>query len=425
MEHQSQNSSASYAWYVNANNADVNNNTRTNGYQVRPFSDFLDTMEDAPAVPSFADFLEAYYDCRKSKRTSINALLFEARSVRSVYRLWKDVVTGKYEIGKSTTFVISRPVKREVFAASFRDRIVHHWICLRLEPLFENYFFDCMKANRKGRGTLSAVKSVYDDLRSVTEGFTEDAWIYKFDLQGFFMSIDKSLLNKKLQAFIDERYEGADKPTLKWLVEKVVLNCPQSNCYRKCPEERWAGLPKNKSLFGQDNSHGLPIGNLTSQWFANFLLYDVVKFCKDNGFNGITEYVDDFVIIHPDRTAILNFIPRLRKFTKEKLGITLHPRKTYIQHYTKGLSFVGAIIKPYRIYLSHRAMRNSKAKIHWMVVNGISPEKIAYSVNSYLGLSKHFAAYNLRKWIMRQLFSRHIPCYFTNNILTMKLLKRI
>lgn len=423
MNYCTQNSSATNAWNVNTNNANVNNNSRTNGNLVRAFSDSRSEMQESPSVPSFESFIEAYYDCRQQKRSSHNALLFETKSIHSLYRLWRDIVERKYEIGKSVTFVIHHPVDREVFAASFRDRIVHHWICIRLEPLFEKYFYDRMKANRVKKGTLDAIKGVYRDIYEVSEGYTRDAWIYKFDLQGFFMSIDKTKLNDRLQVFIDERYEGEDKEVLKWLVEKVVMNCPQNNCWRKCPETSWDCIPSNKSLFGQDDNHGLPIGNLTSQWFANFYLRPVVEFCINNGFKNIIEYVDDLVIVHRSKEEILNFRPRLREFLKNELGITLHPRKSYIQHYTKGVSFVGAIIKPHRLYLSSRAMRKSKARIYWKVRNEGSIEKLNATVNSYLRMAKHYSAYKFRKWIMGQVFGNGIPCYFTNNILTMKLHK--
>lgn len=226
---------------------------------------------DNPKSIPLEDFYKAYYDCRKHKRRTCNALLFELDYEHNLYLLWREVNTYTYEIGRSIAFLVYRPKLREVFAADFRDRIIHHLIMQRLEPLFEEYFIDSNYNCRKGKGTLYGIKDLQRQIETVTEGFTKPAWIGKFDIQSFFTSINKKILLKNLLRFIEEKYDALDKELLIYLVTSVVNNCPQKNCIRKCPLSEWDKLEPKKSLFHCPDYIGLPIGNLTSQCFANFI----------------------------------------------------------------------------------------------------------------------------------------------------------
>ena len=382
------------AWNVNTNNANVNNNTKSNSNYVRAVSDYEDRILGNSAI-NFEGVIEAYYECRKKKRSSSNEQLFEINMPRRIYLLWQELITGKYEIGKSIAFIVNKPVKREVFAATFRDRIVHHWIVIRLNPELEKYLpRECM-SNRKGKGTSAAIRKVYSDIKVCSENFTKECWIWKFDIQGMFMSIDKRLLNKRLQAFIDNKYNKPDKDALKWLVFKVVMHCPQNNCRFRSSQKEWVGLSKNKSLFGQDNYHGLAIGNLTSQIFANFFLSALIRYCKSIGIQHITEYVDDFVVIHKFKKELLDFIPKVRIYLMNSLYMVLHPKKFYFQYFFKGVSYVGGIIKPYRIYASKRTLRNGFLKIKSLLkINDF--RNLRNSVASYFGLVKHYFEYKWR-----------------------------
>ncbi len=109
-------------------------------------------MNDFIEYISLEEVFEAYYECRRNKRRTCNALAFESDYEVKLVELWREINTETYEIGKSITFIVTRPVKREVFAADFRDRIVHHLVVHRLEPLFEEVFIDdnynCRKKQR-------------------------------------------------------------------------------------------------------------------------------------------------------------------------------------------------------------------------------------------------------------------------------------
>lgn len=139
-----------------------------------------------------ANMLEAYFDCRRSKRRTASAIVYEMDYESRIINLCGQINARTYQPGKSICFVVTRPRYREVFAASFEDRIVHHYIALRLEPLFEEIFsprtFNC----RKGKGQLYGINMLKDDIRKCSEDYTKDCYIMKLDLKGFFMSIDKA-----------------------------------------------------------------------------------------------------------------------------------------------------------------------------------------------------------------------------------------
>lgn len=134
----------------------------------------------------FETMLEAYLDCRKRKRSTVGATEFELNYVRNLVELTNEVNSRQYRIGKSICFVVRYPRYREVFAGDFRDRIIHHYIALRLEPLFEQVFCDRTYNCRKGKGQLAGVTQLAEDIREESENYTQDACVMKLDLKGFF-----------------------------------------------------------------------------------------------------------------------------------------------------------------------------------------------------------------------------------------------
>ena len=148
------------------------------------------------------DVISAYYKCRKNKRNTCNALKFEINWEIECAKLYKDIMDGTYEIGRSIAFIVTKPKKREVFAADFRDRVVHHLVMLRLEPLFEREFIKDNYNCRVEKGTLYGINRLHEQVKECSENYTQPCYIAKFDLQGFFMSIRKPTLLKMLITFI-------------------------------------------------------------------------------------------------------------------------------------------------------------------------------------------------------------------------------
>ena len=353
--------------------------------------------------------LEAYYDCRRSKRRTASAVVYEMDYESKLIALRERINTRAYQPGKSICFVVTRPRYREVFAASFEDRIVHHYIALRLEPLFELVFsprtFNC----RKGKGQLYGVNILKADMRECSENYTRNCWIMKLDLQGFFMSIDKALLADLIDRFILKYYTGSDIEDLRFLCQTVILHCPEKNCERHSPASYWDKLPANKSLFTNGEGKGVAIGNLFAQLFANFLLNEFDWYLEELGIKYHGRYVDDFYCIHTDRAVLLNAVPLIRDKLAE-FGLTLNPKKFYFQHYTKGVEFTGSIIKPKVSYCCNRTITNFVAAVR-RLNNAKTLRQVEHavaSINSYLGLLRHNNEYGMRKKILRMIES---PAY--------------
>ena len=346
--------------------------------------------------------LEAYFDCRKRKRRTASAIMYEIDYGRKLIALRDRINDRTYTPGKSICFVVTRPRYREVFAAAFEDRIVHHWIALRLEPLFEQIFsprtFNC----RKGKGQLYGVEMLRKDIIACSGNYTRNCYIMKLDLQGFFMSIRKSMLSDMVDAFIVERYRGDDIEDLRYLCRTVVLHSPEYHCERHSPLHYWNYLPPNKSLFTNGEGLGIAIGNLFAQLFANFLLNVLDWYLLNNlGFAYVGRYVDDFYIIHPDKSKLLEAVPKIRELLA-RYGLTLSPTKFYIQHYTKGVEFTGSVVKKDRVYISNRTIKNFVMAVRRLNRAETIPEveHAVSSVNSYLGCLRHANEYNKRRKIL-------------------------
>ena len=307
------------------------------------------------------DLFLAYYDARKNKRNTHSALVFEMHYERELFRLCDEILNHSYHPRPSICFIVNRPVKREVFAADFRDRIVHHLIYNYIAPVFENRFINDSYSCRIGKGTHYGIKRIDHFIRSCSQNYHRDCYILKIDIKGYFMSIDRCLLYEKLKYNVikhSARIDG-DIQTILYLIRHTIFNDPTIGCIMKCKRSEWKGLPASKSLFHAGKNKGLPIGNLTSQLFANIYLDEFDHFMKhDLKLKYYGRYVDDIVVVHPEKEYLKSIIPLIRDYLREKLGLQLHPKKMYLQYYSKGVIFLGAIIKPYRIYIAPRTKAN-------------------------------------------------------------------
>lgn len=386
-----QNSSTN-ARNVNGNNGNVNNNSRSNqntNNRVLAVSAF----SEEKGFFSLQDIFNAYFDCRKNKRWKTDALLFEMDYINNIKQLYYEINSKTYEIGKSICFLVFKPKIREIFAANFRDRIVHHLIIKCLEPLFEKEFISTTFSCRKGKGTLAAQEQVFQNIYKASNCYTEDCYIGKFDCQAFFTSIDRTILWNKLKAFINKNYIKKNRELLLWLIHKVIFHDPTKNCIYKTPKEEWKLLPKNKSLFTTEKDKGLPIGNLTSQWFGNFYLSNYDKWAIEKEFTYV-RYVDDICVITKNKNSAKQFYHDSKKFLYNDCKINLNPNKIYIQHYKKGVCFIGGFLKVGRAYLSNSTIAGVYNKLHKFD----NSDHFIASINSYLGLLSHYKSdYHLFK----------------------------
>lgn len=360
---------------------------------------------------SMDELYQAYRDCLKRKISTINALDFEIDDYNKLYQLYIELNNKTYTIGKSIAFCVEKPVKREIFAADFKDRIVHHLVMNRILKYFENDFIDKTFSCRVGKGTEYGVKCLYNDLKEITCNFTKEAYVIKCDLKSFFMSLPKQCLYDKIAILLQTNYKEDNLDFWLHLIHNIIFNEPQKNCLRKQHISHWNDLPSDKSLFSCKKGYGLPIGNLTSQIFANFYLSEFDHWITTTlGIKYYGRYVDDFYILLPweekDKTT------ELYTQIKEKLdsmGVTLHPKKFYHQPSSKGVKFIGSVIKYNRVYIANRTKGNFYNLLSQMNIemslykqyqkDYILLQNIKYyvnAINSYLGFLRHKKSFNIR-----------------------------
>ena len=361
---------------------------------------------------SLEEVIEAYYDCRRNKRSAGSTVEFEINYDTNCIQLWRELNDRSYKPSESIAFIVKRPRAREVFAANFRDRVVHHLIDIKLRPLLEVDFINRTFNNRKGKGTSACVEQLKQDIASEGAG----AWVIKMDIKGFFMSISKSKLTAMIQDYIEKRYEG-DKDWLKWLLAVVVNDHPEHNCELRSPPEYWVKLDKEKSLFTNEPDKGIPIGNLTSQLLANFYLTEFDKYVVENGYTKYGRYVDDFYIVTSDKAKALLFVDNIRQKLAE-IGLRLHPDKFYCQQAYKGVEMTGVVIKQNRTYTHNRTVNNAfeavrkLEKIRHPEANG---EKMRATVNAYLGFLSGHNEYGIRRNLIDAIDERWWKIAFVEN----------
>ncbi|MFR9597274.1 MAG: reverse transcriptase domain-containing protein [Rikenellaceae bacterium] len=354
------------------------------------------------------DIFTAYFDARKNKRNTKRQVEFEMNLEENLIKLYHEVKNRTYKPSPSICFIVNKPVKREIFASEFKDRIIHHLLHNYIAPQFEKTFIHDSYSCRKEKGTHFGIKRLQHHIRSCTNNYKETAHILKLDIQGYFMSINK----QKLQEIVTTRLfkiwtkkQEKNFELILFLIKQIITKKPAENCVINSPRQQWNGLPKTKSLFHNPSEIGLPIGDLTSQLFSNIYLGELDDYIKrELKIKHYGRYVDDFYIIDKDKEKLKGLIKTIKTYLVTKLEINLHPQKIYLQEYTKGVHFLGAMIKPYRKQPVKRCVKSYMETINKAnkicSASKITPkttDKILATINSFCGHLGTFDAYKLKK----------------------------
>lgn len=359
---------------------------------------------NAPAqIFSYENLLKCYYECRKRKRYTANAAKFEINFEGELLKLQKELQGHTYRPGRSICFVVTKPKAREIFAADFRDRIVHHILVGYLEPIFERKFISQSYACRKGKGAHKAIKDLKRYIGKATKGNTQKAHYLQIDIQSFFVSIKKHILLKLLK-------KRVKNPEILWLAERIIFHNPAQNYFYKGKPELFKLIPSHKTLFKVPKNQGLPIGNLTSQFFANVYLDELDQFVKHKlKAKYYLRYVDDLVILSQSRGQLKIWRGEIDKFLREKLKLKLHPKKQILQDIDKGIDFVGFVVKRGYVLTRRRIVKNFKEKL-WKINRNLKEfteqeiKQMSSMVNSYYGQFRHSNTFGLRRKLWRENF---------------------
>lgn len=321
------------------------------------------------------ELVAAWLDCRRSKRQSDTAQAFEAQAEHLLCRLRDRLLDGSYRPGRSSCFVVTHPRPREVWAASFEDRIVHHLLYNRIGPRFEAGFIANTAACIEGRGTLYAAQRLEHDVRSITRNWSRPAYYLKADLANFFVAIDKHVVREQLHAKVTE-------PWWRALTDTVLMHDPRTDFELRGPAHLLGRVPPHKRLVNAPADTGLPIGNLSSQFFANVLLNALDQHVKHQvrcRYYG--RYVDDFYLLHESAQWLNAALADITAFLPARLHCHLNPSKTILQPLERGIDFVGQVVRPWRRTTRRRTLVKAINRLERM------PAADLYQAgNSYLGL---------------------------------------
>lgn len=353
--------------------------------------------------------LHAAYQCAKRHKASKPYVQhFERHLKQNIEQLADDLLNRTYQAEPSTVFVVQRPKKREVFAAQFRDRVVHHLYYNYTHQLFERTFIADTYSCIEGRGTHYGIERLKAHIRQESHNYQRPCWVMRLDKRGYFMHIDRQVLLDITLRTLDRMShhriskdhpltwsQWIDMPFVKWLSREIIMLDPRQHCRMVGTEADWEGLDHSKSLFHTADGCGLPIGNLTSQLLSNVYLNEFDQYCKrELHCQHYGRYVDDSFIVSADRQWLLSLVPRIRTFLHDRLHLELHMGKLHITRASHGAEFLGAFIKPYRTYISTQALR--RLHQHVQTLNLRHREQAAASIGSMLAVLGHYASYNIR-----------------------------
>lgn len=354
------------------------------------------------------DLHAAFQLAKRHKSNKPYVVHFERRLKKNIEKLADELLSRTYKPEPSTVFIVERPKKREVFAAQFRDRVVHHLYYNYTHELFERTFIQDTYSCIEGRGTHYGIERLAHHIRQESHNYQRECYVMKMDKRGYFMHIDRQILLdivlKTLKKMANHRIVCGHKLTwnnwidmdfVSWLSKEIIMLDPKQNCKIVGTVEDWDGLDHSKSLFYTDEGCGLPIGNLTSQLLSNVYLNEFDQYmkrvlhCKHYG-----RYVDDSFVVSSDRDWLLSLVPHIRTYLKEHLHLELHMGKLHVVSCQQGVEFLGGFVKPYRNYISNESldrMLHSVSKI-----NLRDHAATWASLNSFLGVLSHYSSFNVR-----------------------------
>ncbi|MFH1182881.1 MAG: reverse transcriptase/maturase family protein [Candidatus Moraniibacteriota bacterium] len=322
------------------------------------------------------NLLEAWGEFLKGKRNKKDVQNFSLRLMDNVLLLHNELANQIYQHGGYTAFKINDPKPRDIHKAGVRDRLLHHAVYRILYPFFERTFVADSYSCRLEKGTHKAINRFRNLAHKVNRNNTRTCWALKCDVKKFFASINHGTLIKTLQEYIpDEK--------IIWLLENVI-----------------------ESFSSGKTGAGIPLGNLTSQLFANIYLNKLDQFVKHRlKARYYIRYADDFVVLSENRKWLERQIEPIRKFLREELKLELHPDKAFIRKFHQGIDFLGyVILTHYRVLRTKtkkRVLKKIKKRKLELDNGKISEASFNQHLQSYLGILEYCEGYKIKKKIRK------------------------
>lgn len=319
-----------------------------------------------------------FQEFKKQKKKTAELLLFEKNLEDNLFTIYKQLKNRKYKPGPYIGFYINDPKIRLIHKATFEDRIVQHIISRGLEKIFDPTFIYHSYACRKDKGTHRGVLNLQKMARKVSRNDTRPCYGLKCDIKKFFATVNHTILIK----ILEERITDKDYLTI---LRKII-----------------------KSFNSSEKNKGLPIGNLTSQYFVNIYMNEFDQFVKHTlKVKYYLRYTDDFMFLSNSKFYLEQLLEPISQFLDKKLDLELHPDKTKFLTFKSGFDFLGYVVFPHHILprkkTIKRILRKIDRKIDLLKTGDLSFDSFSQTIQSYLGFLSHSNSYLLQTAIIDML----------------------
>jgi len=309
-------------------------------------------------IVSLENLFLAWREFKRGKRNKSEVQEFEFNLEDNLFKLHQELKTKTYQHYNYTSFYVRDPKLRHIHKAAVRDRVLHHAVFRILYPIFDQGFVYDSYSCRLGKGTHRAVARLEKFARILSKNYRRNIFALKCDIRKFFDSVDQNILFALIQKKIKD--DGA-----LWLINKIIKS------------------------FSKEQNKGLPLGNVTSQLFANIYLNEFDQFIKHKlKVKHYFRYTDDFIILHQNESYLKELLPIIALFLKNELKLELRPSKVFIRKLSRGIDFLGYVVLPY-----HKVLRTKTKR---RIFKKVSDKNL----QSYLGVLKHCNGYKIKQSIM-------------------------
>lgn len=324
-------------------------------------------------IISLENLFLAWREFLVGKKKKCDVQIFARDLALNILALHEDLANKTYRHGGYRSFYVNDPKRRHIHKAAVRDRLLHHAVYRTLYPFFEKTFIADSYSCRLGKGTHRALNRLRAMAFRASENHTRTAWVLKCDIKKFFASIDHEVLLNILKEYIPDE-------NIIWLLENIVDSFSTRLSPPLTPPRRGGEI-------------GLPLGNLTSQLFANVYMNIFDQWVKCNlKIKNYLRYADDFIFLSLNHERLLETIPRVEGFLTEKLKLTLHPKKIIFETIASGVDFLGWVNFPcYRVL-----RRATQRRMITRIMGNPCPE----TLQSYLGLLSHGNTFKLSEELL-------------------------
>ena len=321
---------------------------------------------------SIENIFQAWSEFRKGKSKRFDVQEFERNLEDNLFELHNSLRNKTYRHGNYQSFYVQDPKQRHIHKANVLDRVIHHLLYTFLYNLFDKFFIYDSYSCRLNKGTHKGVRRLEEFTRKVSKNHTQSCWALKCDIKKFFASVDHKVLTELLRKKIKDE-------DVIWLLKQIIYSFYSE----------------------QDVGKGMPLGNLTSQVFANICLSKLDQFVKHKlKAKYYIRYADDFLFLSKNKELLHEHIDKLKQFLSKELKLELHPKKIILRKLEWGIDFLGYVVLPY--YTIPRT--KTKRRIFKKLKEKVSSENFNQSLRSYLGYLGHASSFGITQELQNQIW---------------------